>query len=129
MLPLPVVGDGNDVRPPALPGGAVGETCKPNPGKNPDWYGGGRRCGGGGGCTREGCDGAGSGSDRGVNVPKTGDVVVSGCSSTLERFRGFGDCVMYGDDELVARLPNEWGLVCLSADMGIVDDEDSGRWR
>jgi len=36
---------------------------------------------------------------------------------------------MYGDDEPVARLPNEWGLVCLSADMGRVDDDDSGRWR
>jgi hypothetical protein len=62
-------------------------------------------------------------------VPKTGDVVVSGCSSTLTRFRECGDCVMYGDDEPGARLPNEWDLVCLSADMGRVDDDDSGRWR
>jgi len=94
---LPVVGDGNDegtLRPPALPGGAVGETCELNPGKNPGGYGGG-----GGGCAREwsACEESaseGSVSDLGVNVPKAGDVAVPGCSSTLGRFRGFGDCVM-----------------------------------
>ena len=96
---LPVVGDGNDDgRPPALPGGAVGEACELNPGKNPGGYGGAGR-GGGGGCARkwracEECASEGSVSDRGVNVPKAGDVAVPGCSSTLGRFRGFGDGAM-----------------------------------
>jgi hypothetical protein len=97
--PLPPVGDGNEegtFRPPALPGGAVGETCELNPGKNPGGYGGGGR-GGGAGCAREcrACEemaSEGSVSDRVVNVPKVGDVADPVCSSTLGRFRGFGDC-------------------------------------
>jgi hypothetical protein len=41
---------------------------------------------------------------------------------------------MYGDDEPVPRPIGAWGLVCLSADMGRVDDSDDvgsglGSWR
>lgn len=91
--------DGNDVgicRPtPALPCIVVGETCELKPGKYPGWYGGGGRSGAGG-CTREWrvreeCER--SESDRGVNAPETGDGAVLEWTSTLRRFRGFGDCL------------------------------------
>lgn len=91
------MGDGNDDGicrpPPVLPGSVVGETCELKPEKYPGWYGGGGRSGGGG-CAREWgareeCER--SESDRGVNAP--GDGAVLGWTSSLGRFRGFGDCL------------------------------------
>jgi hypothetical protein len=114
---LPPVGDGNDADacnpppPPPLPGGAVAETCGLNPRKNPDWYG----CGGKGACgacTREWSareESVGSDSDRGGNPPGMGDATALWRSSTLTRFRGFGDCAVYDGDELATRLLEAWG--------------------
>jgi hypothetical protein len=112
------VGDGNDVgmcrAPPALLGTVVGETCGVKPAKYPGWYGGAGRSGVGG-WTREWrareCER--SESDRGVNAPKTGDEAAVPWTSTLIRFRGFGDCLVKDDDELATptRLPDACGLV------------------
>lgn len=47
-----------------------------------------------------------------MNAPETGDgAAVLGWTSTLRRFRGFGDCLVKDDDELTARLPDACGLV------------------
>jgi len=111
------VGDGNDVgmckAPPALLGTVVGDTCGVKPVKNPGWCGGAGRSGAGG-WTREWrareCERSESG--RGVNAPETDDgTAVLGRTSTLRRFRGFGDCLVKDDDELAARLLDACGLV------------------
>ena len=38
-----------------------------------------------------------------------GDATALGRSSTLVRFRGFGDCIVYDDGELATRLLEAWG--------------------
>jgi hypothetical protein len=51
----------------------------------------------------------GSDSGRGVKLPGMGDATALGRSSTLVRFRGFGDCIVYDDGELATRLLEAWG--------------------